>query len=157
MMELARNLRVENVCRLQPTPPLQITPDQRVAEAVAQMREHAVGCLLVCSTEETLLGIFTERDLLRRVLAPGLPLTVSVGSCMTPNPVSVQPTEPIAAAIRRMEEGGYRHLPVLDASGKPVGVLSVKRIIHYLVEHFPSTIYNQPPDPHLYPSDAEGA
>ena len=50
-----------------------------------------------------------------------------------------------------MEDGGYRHLPVVDDSGRPVGVLSVKRIVHYLVEHFPSTIHNQPPDPNQFP------
>jgi len=56
-----------------------------------------------------------------------------------------------------MEEGGYRHLPVVDETGRTLGVLSVKRIVHYLVEHFPSTIYNLPPDPSVFPHDAEGA
>jgi CBS domain-containing protein len=55
-----------------------------------------------------------------------------------------------------MEEGGYRHLPVVDQAGRPLGVLSVKRIVHYLVEHFPSTIYNLPPDPNAFPRRAEG-
>jgi CBS domain-containing protein len=56
-----------------------------------------------------------------------------------------------------MEEGGYRHLPVIDQAGRPLGVLSVKRIVHYLAEHFPSTIYNQPPDPNVVPLEPEGA
>jgi CBS domain-containing protein len=76
---------------------------------------------------------------------------------MTANPVVVHPKESIATAVRRMEEGGYRHLPVVDPAGQPVGVLSVKRIVNYLAEHFPSTIYNQPPDPGAFPLEPEGA
>ena len=157
MPELARNLKTESVSRLQPTPPWRVRPDQTVAEAVALMRQQRVGCVLVCQGDDQLVGLFTERDLMRRVLAAGLPLCVPVGSCMTRNPVVVLPNEPLGAALRRMEEGGYRHLPVVDQAGRPLGVLSVKRIVHYLAEHFPSTIYNQPPDPNVVPLEPEGA
>lgn len=156
MHELARNLKVDSVFRLQPTPPLRVKPEQTVAEAVALMRQQRVGCILVCRND-VLLGIFTERDVLRRVLAAGLPLTVPVAACMTCQPVVVSPKDSIAAALRRMEEGGYRHLPVVDPAGRPLGVLSVKRIVHYLAEHFPSAIYNLPPDPGAFPLQAEGA
>ncbi len=94
---------------------------------------------------------------LRRVLAAGKPLTLPVSECMTPRPVFVRPKDPVGAAVRQMEEGGYRHLPVVDEAGKPVGVLSVKRIVHYLVEHFPATVYNLPPNPRAVPHEAEGA
>lgn len=155
-MELAKNLKIDSVSRLQPTPPLRIGPEQAVAEAVALMRQERVGCILVCE-DDRLVGIFTERDLMRRVLAAGKPLTLPVAECMTPNPVSVHRKEPIGAAVRRMEEGGYRHLPVVDEGGRVVGVLSVKRIVHYLVEHFPATIYNLPPDPGVVQHEREGA
>ena len=155
-MELARNLKTDSVSRLQPTEPRRVAPQQTVAEAVALMRQHRVGCLLVCEGD-TLVGIFTERDLLRRVLAASRPLTEPVSSCMTPDPVTVNPKESISAALRRMEEGGYRHLPVVDHAGQAVGVLSVKRIVHYLAEHFPDTVYNLPPDPGAVPREPEGA
>jgi CBS domain-containing protein len=127
-----------------------------VADAVTVMRQEGVGCVLVCAGG-AVIGIFTERDLMRRVLAEGKSLTLPVGQCMTPAPVSVRAKDPIALAVRRMEEGGYRHLPVVDEKGRPVGVLSVKRIVHYLVEHFPATIYNLPPDPGVVPQEREGA
>jgi CBS domain-containing protein len=155
-MELARNLKVDSVSRLNPTSPLRIEPERTVADAVRMMRERRVGCLLVCR-DDRLLGVFTERDLMRRVLAAGLPLTTAVADCMTSDPVVVGPKEPIGLAIRRMEEGGYRHLPVVDEAGRPIGVLSVKRIVHYLAEHFPATVYNQPPDPTSFPTEPEGA
>lgn len=155
-MELARNLKVDSISRLRPTPAHCVGPEQPVADAVRLMKQHGVGCVLVCRGDE-LVGIFTERDLMRRVLAPGLPLTVALCACMTPGPVVVRPKDSVATAVRHMEEGGYRHLPVVDEAGRPLGVLSVKRIVHYLAEHFPATIYNLPPDPSIFPLRAEGA
>jgi len=78
-MELARNLKVDSVSRLRPTAPLRVSPEQSVAEAVALMRQKKVGCVLVCRGT-SLVGIFTERDLMRRVLAAGLPLSLPVAS-----------------------------------------------------------------------------
>ncbi len=155
-MELARNLKVESVSRLQTSPPLQVTPRQSVAEAVELMRRFHVGCVLVCEGDR-LVGLFTERDLLRRVLAPGCALSTPIEAVMTSRPVGVHPRDPISLAVERMEQGGYRHLPVVDRVGRPVGVLSVKRIVHYVVEHFPATIHNLPPDPDVFPRRAEGA
>jgi CBS domain-containing protein len=154
-MDLARNLKVESVSRLHPTPPRMVRPTQTVAEAVTLMRHEDIGCVLV-GDDHKVVGIFTERDLMRRVMAPGKPLTVPVSECMTPNPVTVHSKEPIGGVVRRMEEGGYRHLPVVD-EGKPVGILSVNRIVHYLVEHFPGTVYNLPPDPGAVQQEREGA
>jgi len=155
-MDLARNLKIDSVSRLNPTPPYQVGPAQTVAEAVALMSDKKVGCLLVCR-DNRVVGIFTERDLMRKVLAAGKPLTLPVADVMTPDPVQVHRKDPIGAVIRRMEEGGYRHLPVVDDAGRPVGVLSVKRIVHYLVEHYSPTVCNQPPDPAVVPHAAEGA
>lgn len=154
-MDPAKNLKVESVSRLHPSPPWKVQPSQTVAEAVALMREKGVGCLLVCEQEQV-VGVFTERDLLRRVLAQGKPLTLPIADCMTRDPVTVHPKDSIGTAVRRMQQGGYRHLPVV-IDGKPVGVLSVKRIIHYLVEHFPEAVYNLPPEPDAIQHEREGA
>ncbi len=154
-MDPAKNLKVESVSRLNPSPPWKIRPGQTVAEAAALMREKVVGCLLVCDQDQ-LVGIFTERDLLRRVLSQGQPLTTPVANFMTSAPVTVHPKDSIGTAIKRMQTGGYRHLPVV-VDGQPVGILSVRRIIHYLVEHFPEAVYNLPPDPDAIQHEREGA
>lgn len=156
-MELARNLKVECVNRLQPGPFVCLRLDTTVADAVEEMRRRRVGCVLVCRPNGTLAGIFSERDLLRRVLAVGGSLDQPLQDCMTPSPAVARPTEPVGQAVRRMQQGGYRHLPVVDESGRPVGVLSSRGVVHYLVEHFPSTIYCLPPDPDVYPLQREGA
>ncbi len=155
-MDLAKNLKIESVSRLLPPPPLVLNPNHAVRQAIALMQEHRMGCVLVCEGRQ-LMGIFTERDLLKRVLGPGKPLSLTLKECMTPAPVSVEMKDSVGVALRRMQEGGYRHLPVVDETGQPVGILSVKRIVHYLVEHFPSAIYNLPPDPDVVQQEREGA
>jgi CBS domain-containing protein len=51
---------------------------------------------------------------------------------MTPNPQTLTPDAKIAFAIQRMDQGGYRHLPIVDAQGTPIGVISVRDILAYL-------------------------
>jgi CBS domain-containing protein len=156
-MELSRNLMIDSVARLEPTAPRQIDAACPVAGAVAVLREYRVGCLLV-TRDGRLVGIFTERDLLTRVLAAGLSLDTPVRRVMTPDPVSVGLQEPIRQAIRRMQDGGYRHLPVIDAEYRPVGILSAKRVIRYIADHFPHVVYTLPPGPgNTNPAAREGA
>jgi CBS domain-containing protein len=155
-MELSRNLRVDSVSRLQPTAPCEVVAEATIGEVVEVLRTQRVGCVLVVRGGK-LVGLFTERDLLTRVLAGGVALGQPVSAAMTLDPVTVGPKDPIRLAVKRMQSGGYRHLPVVDEAGRPVGILSAKRIIHYLAEHFPEAVYNQPPDPKQVPATAEGA
>ncbi len=172
-MDLAKNLKIDSVSRLQPPAALALSPQSTVRQAVALMQEHRTGCIVVCqegpgqsggqgvahsiAQVAQLVGIFTERDLIKRVLGAGKPLSVPLKECMTPKPVVVHAKDPVGVALRKMQEGGYRHLPVVDEAGRAVGMLSVKRIVRYLVEHFPSTVYNQPPVPDVVQHDREGA
>jgi CBS domain-containing protein len=155
-MDLARNLIIESVSRLNPLTPVTAPPTRTAAEAAALMRENHTSCVLVCD-QGKLVGIFTERDLVLKVMAKGRPLTTALKDCMTAQPATVQAKEPIGVALRKMQSGGYRHLPVVGEDGQPVGYITVNRIVHYLVEHFPSTIYNLPPSPDLISHAREGA
>ncbi|MBY0458132.1 MAG: CBS domain-containing protein, partial [Gemmataceae bacterium] len=106
-MELSRNLKVDSVARLDPSPPNAVDAGARAADAVARMRGWNVGCLLV-TRGGRVVGIFTERDLLVRVLAPGRSLDTPMGELMTPDPVTVSPRDSVRTAIKRMQKGGYR-------------------------------------------------
>ena len=154
-MELSRNLKIDSVSRLEPALPLVLEGTATITVAAAALREHGGGCILVCEGPK-LVGVFTERDLLRRVIARGLDWDVPVDTVMTPDPITVEMKDPIRVAVKHMEKGGYRNLPVVDDAGRPVGVLSVMRIVHYLVEHFPVAVYNLPPNPHSWPRKADG-
>jgi CBS domain-containing protein len=76
---------------------------------------------------------------------------------MSSRPATIPSTATVGDAIRVMSEGGYRHLPIVDDSGKPTGVVAVHGIVRYLVDHFPETVYNLPPDPKAAPREREGA
>lgn len=155
-MELARNLNAETVGQLRPGQAHSVLPTDTIGDAVKLMRQQRVGCLLVCK-DKKLMGVFTERDLLTRVLSVSRSLSDPVREVMTENPVTITLGEPVRRALGRMENGGYRHLPVLDDTGRPVGILSVKQLVHYLAVHFPAAVYNQPPDHKSYPKHRGGA
>ena len=110
---------------------------------------------MICRNER-LQGICTERDLIR-ALAAETNLNSSVNSIMVRDPVSLQPHDSLATAIGLMSGRGFRQLPVVDAGGRILGVLSAKSILHYLVQHFPKVIYTLPPAPHHKTQEREGA
>lgn len=95
-----------------------------VRDATRDMDARNVGAVLVTDAAQRLVGIFTERDLLRRVVAQGRdPNTTPVMEVMTRNPDTVGSRHFAVDALRLMREGGYRHLPVVDGD-RIVGILS---------------------------------
>jgi CBS domain-containing protein len=155
-MEVSRNIKIDSISRLGYAPPVIVESTATVRQAVDALRSHQVGCVLIVA-EKKLVGLFTERDLLARVLNFGLPLSMPVREAMTCQVITVKPKDTVKQAIQKMEEGGYRHLPVTDEHNCPVGVLSAKRILGYLVEHFATTVFIQPPEGQSYPDSPEGA
>jgi CBS domain-containing protein len=120
------------------------------------MRAQRGSCVLVCDDDGKLAGIFTERDALRWMAEAGSP-QASIRDEMTAEPARLEAKVSVGLAIETMAEGGYRHLPVVDEAGVPTGVVAVRGIVHYLVDHFPETIYTLPPEPGRKPSEREGA
>lgn len=155
-MGLRANLWKDALTHLELKPALAISSQTPLGTAVELMREEESGYLLICD-DGRLHGIFTERDLVKRVLAKGVGLNEAVAPYMTAHPATIRLNDPIGWAIHTMHRGHYRHLPVVDESGQPVGVLSVKNIVHYLVEHIPSAVYNLPPEPGRVQGAREGA
>ena len=155
---LDESLLNEPVGRLPYVPPVFVAPQATVSEAVVQMRENKLGCVLV-RQERTVVGLFTERDLLNRVIGPQLDMQqTQVESVMTPDPETLVVDAPIAFALNLMGEGAFRHLPLVDDSGQPVGMLSVKHIVQYLAEFFSEEVLTLPPRPNLlHPGQREGA
>ncbi|MEE8386687.1 MAG: CBS domain-containing protein [Dehalococcoidia bacterium] len=136
--------------------PAIVSPTTTIREALVDMQTRRVGSLLVCRAHR-LVGIFTERDFLKRVLGQGRDLDAAISTVMTPKPVTAGENEAIGAVIGKMRKGGYRHLPLVDRAGQAVGQVSVREIVHYLVEHFPKVVYNLPPRPDQVQTAREGA
>jgi CBS domain-containing protein len=153
---LRASLWKDTLSQLELKPPLAVASHTPLRMAIETMRSAGVGHILVCD-DGRLRGIFTERDLIKRVLPSGISLDESIGCCMTADPTTIRQNDSVGWAIRTMHQGHYRHLPVVDEDGQPIGILSVKHIVHYLVEHFPSAVYNLPPEPGQVDGTREGA
>jgi len=102
-------------------------PEMTVREAAGLMAEGRCGSVLVLE-EGRLLGIFTERDLLNRVVGAGRdPGRTHLAEVMTGDPDTIGADEPVIEAIRKMDEFSYRYLPVLDG-GRVIGVISTRHL-----------------------------
>jgi CBS domain-containing protein len=102
-----------------------IAPTATVREAAEIMAERHIGALLVGDGDK-MVGIFTERDVLTRVVAHGLnPDSTAIETVMTKNPDTVRPDEIALGALERMRSQGYRHLPVVE-DDKLVGIVSIR-------------------------------
>jgi CBS domain-containing protein len=130
-----------------PRRPLVSVPlNATVAHAVQAMNEKHVGCALVVR-EGKLAGIFTERDVLTRVVGKGLTLDTPVFKVMTADPDTLPDSASIAYALRHMSVEGYRHVPLVDANRRPVGVVSLRDIVAWICDLFPASVLNIPPRP----------
>ena len=154
---LAKSLRSDPVSRLQLRSLVTASPQSSIEQVVRQMTENRSGCVLLQDGGGKLVGIFTERDFVNRVVAAGKDVAGPVGEVMTPNPKTLARRDSVQKAVEMMGTNGYRHMPVLGDDGQPVGILSVKEIIHYLVEYFPAKVYNLPPTPDQTQPAREGA
>ncbi len=127
-----------------------------IGQAARVMKERRIGCVLV-EDGGKVVGIFTERDILTKLVGTGYdPAKVQVDGVMTRNPETLTSEDPIAFAMQIMSVGGFRHVPLVDADRRPVGILSVKDIVDYLVEHFPREVLNIPPEPGKHARIPEG-
>ncbi|GAB4185228.1 MAG: CBS domain-containing protein [Thalassobaculales bacterium] len=111
-----------------------VAPNDSVREVAELMARQRIGAVVVASAEAPLAGIFTERDVLTRVVARGLdPSATPVGTVMTANPDTVAPDSLAIEALTMMSQRGYRHLPVM-AGGTVVGMVSI-RDLYAAVKH----------------------
>jgi CBS domain-containing protein len=133
-------------------PPITVPQEATLLTVLETLKERHIGCVLVTGAEGRLAGIFTERDLMTRVplRSPGW-ADESVQGYMTPEPETLQPDDSIAWALKLMHVGGYRHVPLTDDEGRPVGVVSIKDIVDFIVDLFPAPVLNLPPDPRQKP------
>lgn len=113
-----------------PTPV--VGPDDPVTAAVAEMLRCDADCALVVDGSR-LVGIFTERDYLNRVVAEGLDAaSVRMSAVMTRDPESLRPDDPVSYAINRMALGRYRNVPIVDEAAGTISVLGVRDVIRHI-------------------------
>ncbi len=110
---------------------------ENLQTAAARMLSRNVGALVVINDAREPIGILTDRDLVIKAMARGLgPFDATVGEIMTPDPRTVREDTSIEDALRRMRNGPYRRLPVVDDEGKLVGLLTLDDVLALLGEAF---------------------
>jgi CBS domain-containing protein len=113
-----------------------ITADATLSEAVASLRDHGVGALVVSADGASLDGILSERDVVRSIATHGDDtMHLTVGSAMSGNVITCQAADTIDMLMGLMTERRIRHLPVIESSGAIAGIVSIGDVVKYrLVE-----------------------
>ena len=128
-------LAEESVSRIQHQPHASIASDAAISEAISKLATEHVACLLVVD-DRKLVGILTDREVMSKVALEPDQGDRPVREIMTEAPVYVYEDDPAAAALSVMAVSGYRHVPVVNAEGDAVGVISPQRVTRFLSKHF---------------------
>ena len=135
---LEQALSEETVATIQHVPFESIPPETTVEQAVGKLAGLHIACLLV-EREGQLLGVFSDRDVLDKVaLAYDRLRNEPVAKVMTNDPIYVYGSDSAAAAVAVMVVAGFRHVPVLDVSGRLAGIVSPQRVTAFLSRHYQS-------------------
>lgn len=130
--QVEQTLMEDDVAVLDPQESITIRPDVSIRDAVQIMLDHNIGAVLVVDESKKLLGIFSERDLLKKIA--GIHENygdLRVGDYMTANPETLTHEDHLNFALHKMDIGGYRHMPVVQDE-TPVGVISVRDMLRHI-------------------------
>lgn len=145
-----RTLLQEPLKRLEQRGPILFAPSGSVSDAMRAMQQGRRGCVLITadgSANSRLIGIFTERDVLLKVVGRGRnPESLPLGDVMTPDPETLPAEASIAWVLNKMAVGGFRHIPVVNEAYHPEGVISVRDVVEFLVDFFPGDVLTLPPE-----------
>lgn len=127
----------QSVGLLNTPPAVCLRESESVQLAIDKMRDRHIGCVLVVDDYGKLRGIFSERDIMQKIISTDVDCKIEpLAEYMTQNPVTIDFTVSIAFALSLMSMGGFRHLPVVDPDMMPVGVISVKDIVQRITDTF---------------------
>ncbi|MFQ5520093.1 MAG: CBS domain-containing protein [Candidatus Methylomirabilia bacterium] len=148
--ELKGALLSDRVKLLRPSEPLCLTADATVRDAVAKMVSNRRASVVIVDQAGRLIGIFTERDVLTRVVGQGADIhRTRLDEVMTPDPEALSPQDRICYAVNRMNIAGYRTIPLVDDERRPIGIITVNDVIRWLAEIFPEAVLNLRPGDEL--------
>lgn len=149
-------LLAEGVRRLDLSDFCIVTADSSIREVVEQMRERGHNCALIVGERTRLTGILTDRDVLRKVVHRPEIWDDPVSTIMTAAPQTIDQEGTAKEALRLMDQGGFRNVPVVRGNGAIVGNVTYFSILKFLTDHFPEAVYNLPPDPTNYADRRDG-
>ena len=134
---------------------LQAAPDLSVKDAIQLMQDHKSGYIVVAKNKKA-VGIFTETDIARKILGFDIDWNKPISEFMTKDPLVLKPDDLVGTAIDIMGERRFYHIPLVNEKGELVNVLSVRTLIRFLAEFYPTEVYNLPPRPDQVMETQEG-
>ncbi len=153
--EASRKAREDSVRSMQTDDYVCIAPSTPLSKAIEAMTEDEGGCAIVCTEDGSVVGIFTERDLLTKVIGKEIDMNSAVRDLMSPVVATLTFDASIGEAVALMNDRGYRNIPLVK-NGKLVGSISVFDIIGYLAESYPQETMNLPPNPDQVMDSTDG-
>ena len=150
-----RRARQDSVTLLETDDFFCVRPETTLAEAIEEMKKDEGGCVIVCDADGGIAGIFTERDLLNKIVGQDVDMNSAVGGWMSPAVETLSTEATIGDAVRVMDEKSYRNIPLVK-DGRLIGSISVFDIITYLAESYPKETMNLPPIPAQVMDTPEG-
>jgi CBS domain-containing protein len=125
--------------------PIVVSSRTSIKEAVVNLQDKSIGCLLV-EDKNKLIGIMTERDILLKITGKGLDFSKEVvGDYMSSNPEYLKKEDAVAYALNIMVFSGFRHVPIVDDNKKSVGVVSLVDIVQQVAYTLSDEVLNLPP------------
>ena len=122
------------ILKRKPTALISVPPEARIREVVVVLAEKRIGAVVVQSPNSDLLGILSERDVVRSLATNGpATLEMEANQLMTRAPTTATPSTTVFEAENLMTDGRFRHLPIVDG-GKLVGVVSIGDVVKSLIE-----------------------
>ncbi|MBI4638323.1 MAG: CBS domain-containing protein [Candidatus Rokubacteria bacterium] len=147
----------DTIAVLTPAEPICLRETATVHDAVQAMLARRQGGVLIVDANGRLSGIFTERDVLVRVLGKDLDVRrTPLGEVMTRDPEALSLRDRVAYALHCMSVAGYRTIPLVDAERCPIGIVTVTDAVRWLANLFPEAVLNLPPGDTLkHPSEVD--
>ncbi len=120
-------------------------PTVTLQEALDLMHSERSGYIVIADEHSKLVGMFTEREVLMNVLAKGVSMSDPVRTHMRKDVHPLKKTDTVGQALDFMNKFSIRHIPLLDEFDQVIGVLSIRTIVSYMAELFPTGVFNLPP------------
>jgi CBS domain-containing protein len=156
-MGLVKSLKHEKVTQLPLFSPLKLAPDVAVREALEQMRKRKLGSVVVVDGDDRVLGLFSERRLVKLIAKRQHFLDDPIEKHMATESIRANHQDSIADVMETMRGRGVRFLVVVDDDDKVLGQTGQKSVIRYIAEHFPRSITVQMLGSKLFMDQREGA
>jgi CBS domain-containing protein len=126
-----------------------------IIDAVQEMKNNQIGCVLVLDTGKKLIGILSNGDLMHEYVGSTLPGDTPVDTIMTQEPFSASPELTVQEALEIFHSNSFRHLPILSGD-RIEGILSIRGLMAFIGQHLPLEVMNLPPDSSLIASRTSG-